>query len=147
LIERRRHLGGGAAASASLILNHFLEHAKVLFSQKENRYTEKKTREFETPKQTMTLSSLSLSLEEIKSTVIGAISLGLATGRTSSSSSPAAFLLGRADLRCCCGIIYGMMMIVIERASERSSHCHGVKEPIRVHISAVLRKQVAELLL
>jgi hypothetical protein len=52
----------------------------------------KKTREFETPKQTMTLSSfsLSLSLEEIKSTVIGTTSLGLATGKTSSSSSPAA---------------------------------------------------------
>jgi hypothetical protein len=52
----------------------------------------KKTREFETPKQTMTLSflSLSLSLEEIKSTVVGTTSLGLATGKTSSSSSPAA---------------------------------------------------------
>jgi hypothetical protein len=42
LIEKRRCLGGGAAASASLILNHSLEHAKVFFSQKENRYTEKK---------------------------------------------------------------------------------------------------------
>jgi hypothetical protein len=52
----------------------------------------KKTREFETPKQTMTLSSLSLSLslEEIKSTVVGTTSLGLATGKTSSSSSLAA---------------------------------------------------------
>jgi hypothetical protein len=42
LIEKRRCLGGGAAASASLILNHSLEHAKVFFSQKENRYIEKK---------------------------------------------------------------------------------------------------------
>jgi hypothetical protein len=51
----------------------------------------KKTREFETPKQTLTLSSLSLSLslEEIKSTIVGTTSLGLATGKTSSSSSPA----------------------------------------------------------
>jgi len=40
----------------------------------------------------MTLSSLSLSLslEEIKSIVVGTTSLGLATGKTSSSSSLAA---------------------------------------------------------
>jgi hypothetical protein len=42
LIERRRLLGGRGAASASLILNHSLEHAKVFFSQKENRYRERK---------------------------------------------------------------------------------------------------------
>ncbi len=88
----------------------------------------------------MILSSLSLSLEEIKSTIVGTISLGLTTGRTSSSSSPAASSSPEE-------LIYGMMMIVIERAFERSNHCNRVKEPIRVHISAVLRKQVAELLL
>jgi len=31
-----------SSSSASLILNHSLEHAKVFFSQKENIYTEKK---------------------------------------------------------------------------------------------------------
>jgi hypothetical protein len=41
-LDRRKCLGGGAVASASFILNHSFEHAKVFFSQKENRYIEKK---------------------------------------------------------------------------------------------------------
>jgi hypothetical protein len=74
--------------SSSLSMPRFSSHRKKTDIQR------KKTREFETPKQTMTLSSLSLflslSLEEIKSIVVGTTSLGLATGKTSSSSSPTA---------------------------------------------------------
>jgi len=103
----------------------------------------KKTREFETPKQTMTLSSLSLSLSRRDQIHYRRHNFSGSCHRENIFVfiSSGIFLPGGVDLRCCCGIIYGMMMIVIERASERSSHCHGVKELIRIHISAVLRRK------